>query len=1706
MAKAQNTFLRSKMNKDIDARIIPSGEYRDARNVQISRSEGDGVGSLENALGNSLAADFKVLTGISDLTCIGAFADDINNNIYLFLTDYTDPSPSNFTYNKDANNFIYSYNTVTSVATMLVQGGFLNFSKTNFIYAINVLENILFWTDNRNQPRKLNINLAIEDSSYYDNEDQISVATYNPYKCIQLFRESQLASTGTTLNYETTMLDVVSKFYPNGGTAQVSTTSATTYTAGTDIEIVDTVGKIYIDSVVKGTGSSTVPTGTKVTSIDETVSPIKIQLDQNITIEGPGSTSPSAVDKELIFEPNPYYDASYNGDPNYLENKFVRFSYRFTFGDNENSIFAPFTQPTFIPKQDGYFKQVTPTGQTVVNDDQKQAYTSTVVEFMENKVNNIFLYIPLPFKNYNLAEKLNVNSIDVLYKESNQTAVKVIEEISIDTITNSSAIAQINGSTTGPTTTLNIDNIQGGIQVGAIVTGGIIQFNVTVESFTPISTTNPNLGGVLVLSDSITGTLPDDSTITIGDPDFYIYEYQSRKPTKVLPESELTRVYDKTPVRALAQEVISNRIVYGNFQNKHTPPASLDYNVNTSPKADFNTLEGSATVSVGATNTNTITVTGAKGDVWTSGDVVGCILTTTAIGATVPEGTLIVSFDSLTGIITLTNNVTITASDIVIVTPGSDVQKSTSLIEYPNHSVKQNRNYQVGFVLSDRYGRQSSTLLSSSLSSVTVNQTEFVGSTIFSSYNSFGEITNSTWPGDSLKISFNNTIGPKNKNTRTGWPGLYNGDSTSADYNPLGWYSWKIVVKQTEQEYYNVYLPGIMAAYPKDVTKEIGKTSHTVLINDNINKIPRDLSEVGPQQKQFRSSVQLFGRVQNLDFSTGVENNEQYYPNIKSDTVSVISTIDELFDFSPLTATRPDYFPQFYNFNSNPLIARITTQKQIGITADTGFETATAFVDSANTPPLPGATVQNQITLEQNTIQGSIAIDMIVRGGNLPDDTTVTAVSTGSPVVVSVSVDVGSNPGGGATPVTFIPDGALLSFFQPETPGLQHLAVYETEPVESLLDIFWETSSSGLISDLNDAVLYDSNGAAGLNGFDFNNFNEGITIGDFINSSPFFVGNVFGANLLNAGTDFTLQIESCVDLNGIDRSADFDLEISSAATGSFNIKTVSMFVYNANPGDRTFFFTFKCTVIDPTGVEPDAISIFEETVILENQLPVILGSRESGVLRSICSPEGAFELLPDGTANPALVTIDQLDSVAVANLESENGSRFYDDGSSTNQTHRSSEGLVWELYSQYPGPEEDPSGTTANFSYLYNTFGENYIEEILQVDRYALDQENVNLSSDTFNSGVSSLRIVKTDPHHHGVTILKLRLKDANGSDTSYTAPTCKVIIKANTAYVDKAWVARMRTPKGIPAYSDTNFAKDSEATVDTVFGVKDFSVKDIVYINPFGTNTDTLPDQSIFVPPTPINSGVAEGDSNGGAGNFTINTQYGNIGDPNYVFLTPNSRIYDNSNGNLLGQVSNVTYTDIPEPTYNSNGVLVVGPEPYGNKAAITTVDNIDLTGVTDVVFACGQWKVSTLNSHNAACDFVMRPNTFASFTFPYFVPGTTQPADPSDWTFSNSLDFCTTNQNIAGTATVPCYCTPLILLDYENLEVPGGPGTPGFSSYLSVVEEGILSVCPVVYGGGDFLNCSIGAPTSIGGGMNLGAVCNGLDAGCDPDTLNCP
>ena len=1204
MAKVQNTFLKSKMNKDLDARILPNGEYRDAQNAQISKSESANVGNLENILGNASIQSFQSLTGVSKLICIGNLADEVNNTVYLFFTDKDNSrSDYNTSYTpsgEQSNNFIISYNVLSEEAIILVKGNFLNFSTESLITGVNILEDLLFFTDNRNQPRVINVSLAnpsgLTNPTYYTNEDQISVAKYNPYKSIELYEQSSLATTSSDTYYETTMKDVSSLFLPNGGTAIANGTQS-----GSTININSINGQInptsspYPNSTVslQNINSKELqPTGFVVNTVNAVGT--QIQLSGSISVS----------DKQVIvFNANPYFDFEFSGDPDYLESKFARFSYRFKFTDNEYSIFAPFTQHAFIPKQDGYFMYTQ--APNTVKDDQTETYQSTIVYFVENKVNSIGLRIPLPFFNYTLQNALKIKELEILYKESDSLAVRVIEKIPISDIASSAAIAFINGNQSGTITAgtaINIDGIQGGIKQGETILGDGIPALTTITEFTPTDASSPIAGTIKLSNDVPAPGLTDNTFLTIGDINYFTYNYRSTKPTTTLPESELVRVYDKVPLKALAQEVAGNRVMYGNFVNKLTPPIALDYNVICSEKADFDVNEvtavyiGPAANYSAGSNINiqisktlnppaglfpdmviscndpgvyipagtTIVTTNNNGQTVSTNATVLNASTTTEIflsfvsgsipiganisGAGVPGGTTVVSYNStnnsvvasaavnvtaaqslgffdsgsVSAIITLSNDITFpigTAPSPValIFTAGGDILNTTSKIEYPSSSVKSNRNYQIGFVLSDRYGRQSSVILSNSKSSITVYNETFEGSTLYAPY--VDETINTiSWPGDSLKVLMNQPI--------TG--DLYNGDTSSSDYNPLGWYSWKVVVKQTEQDYYNVYLPGIMSSYPADQTLEVGQTSHTVLINDNINKIPRDLNEVGPDQRQFGSSVQLFGRVENTNSSalSGAGNlNVQYYSGKNSDTVSVISTVYDMFDFDPLNPEVPNYFPQFYSLDSNPLIARITTESLIGQLSTTEYFTesgkalkAESLYDSPTAGTVKDAQPQDFVCITQftgdltNVTGGSTGITPgdLVSSNSLPDKTYVTAVA---PIQSEYPTAAGNISGLKITlvdknndPFYFIPiEGELITITEtagasvpakrtPLIPGIQRLAVYETKPVESLLDIYWETSSSGLISDLNTFILNNQSTPGGVDFFPFatNNFDEGL--------------------------------------------------------------------------------------------------------------------------------------------------------------------------------------------------------------------------------------------------------------------------------------------------------------------------------------------------------------------------------------------------------------------------------------------------------------------------------------------------------------------------------------------------------------------------------------------------------------------------------------
>ena len=870
MAEIKNSFLASKMNKDLDDRLIPSNEYKDALNVAVSNSEDSDVGALENILQNTnvFATPLANGLGFGNGKIIGYIADSSNDNIYLFWTNYTDTSANQLD-NFEPLSFkervildggtvesaeclgtangstIFQYNTSTNSSTkILAQGSFLNFSTTHLIYGINIVEDFLFWTDNRNQPRKINLRRASVNSDHYSSEDDISVAKYAPYKPIDLYKDY-----GSGV-YKTTMKDVTSELLPNGNG-------------------------------------------------------------------------------------NPDYNPLYAGDPNYLEDKFVRFSYRFKYEDGEYSIMAPFTQIAFIPKQDGSF----------LAGDEDKAFQSTVVSFMENKVDQISLVINLPDIGNNLETNYKIKEVDILYKESDKIAISVLDSVDITEI-----------------------------KAKALATS------------------------------------------------VYEYSYQSRKPIKTLSQDQSTRVYDKTPVRALAQEVSGNRVIYGNYINKHTAPSHIDYQVAVSQK--FST--------------------------------------------------------------------------------GSD--NNYSYKEYPEHTLKRNRNYQVGFVLSDRYGRQSDVILSNVINNNLSNNV-FGASTLYFPYRT-GATSPTTFladVGNSIKIQLNEQI-QSNKSfltdssiSSTGEPGLYN-----ATTNPTGWYSYKIVVKQNQQEYYNVYLPGFLKGDLASGSSEA--VTHSVLISDNINKVPRDLQEVGPLQDKYSSDEVLFPLVENVvPSSTGANHNQSFFPGDKKYEVTTIASFSDLNDLGGSATGVTGLFES----DEDPSIMRI-----------------------------------------------------------------------------------GDNKGG---------LGGTLQHMVPT------LSIAETTPFVSNLDIYYETSTSGLISELNTSVITGlGNPVAGFNIFDYihrenQDFNGGGGIAGAADSA-FVTSDMFPVNNLNASITTTGNASLAVTDNlNQNRSNDFEL-VDGNTTGSYRIKIKKGFYFGSDANNKeSYNFTISLrNLADDASASTNGVFNAVSSIVVQN--------------------------------------------------------------------------------------------------------------------------------------------------------------------------------------------------------------------------------------------------------------------------------------------------------------------------------------------------------------------------------------------------------------------------------------------------------------------------------------------------------------------------
>jgi hypothetical protein len=227
MPEFNRNFAQGKMNKDLDERLVPAGQYRDAMNVQVSTSDGSNVGSLENILGNVELSTNLIPEGGY---CVGSIVDNEVNCIYYLVAgnEFTHAGGNKITknyivkYDIDENNFTFVFVDIYRVITDVVSantvsapvfatpapavqvsstagirpgmkvGGYeiknvvgndlmhgvdgavialgqqtvtnksvLGFNKLTDITAINIVEDLLMYTDDINEPKTINIKRSI---------------------------------------------------------------------------------------------------------------------------------------------------------------------------------------------------------------------------------------------------------------------------------------------------------------------------------------------------------------------------------------------------------------------------------------------------------------------------------------------------------------------------------------------------------------------------------------------------------------------------------------------------------------------------------------------------------------------------------------------------------------------------------------------------------------------------------------------------------------------------------------------------------------------------------------------------------------------------------------------------------------------------------------------------------------------------------------------------------------------------------------------------------------------------------------------------------------------------------------------------------------------------------------------------------------------------------------------------------------------------------------------------------------------------------------------------------------------------------------------------------------------------------------------------------------------------------------------------------
>jgi hypothetical protein len=523
MAELTNTFTQGKMNKDLDERLVPNGQYRDALNLEVSSSEGSNIGALQTILGNSSVDPSSQSAIPTDAKCIGSIQDEENDKIYWFLTC------SSFDAILESNG--------TNVVPVLVDHlSILNFAQNNHITGVNVLDGVLYFTDDLNEPKQVDIEFwkAKAQGSFSHTvglaEDRIS-----------LYKKAPLnAPTFDSLNQSL-----------RGGNGTAGGTKVYADLMTSENPPIGSTYSMNISNFVKVDGvTAAIPNWEQSDIIqfsrkyqtfsgEETESIFRFEL---TTVTATVFTF-TLVSKSGVHNTGTYsYSAELEEAEPLFKLKFPKFAYRFKYTNGQFSTISPFSLPAFIPGDYEY-------------DSKKGFNTGMVNNAREIKVEGWPVYSA--FGTYTQ----DIKEVEVLYKESSDNSIYVVEALPFTSVNNGARTISL--TTAGGGYSNGVESTTGGTGEGLKVR---ISTNQTGLYLVEIAEAGEGYtsGDVVTVDEGYGGTITIDSVVA-SNKFSRVINIKDNQVLKVLPSNQILRPYDAIPKKAKALDITGNRLVFGNY-------------------------------------------------------------------------------------------------------------------------------------------------------------------------------------------------------------------------------------------------------------------------------------------------------------------------------------------------------------------------------------------------------------------------------------------------------------------------------------------------------------------------------------------------------------------------------------------------------------------------------------------------------------------------------------------------------------------------------------------------------------------------------------------------------------------------------------------------------------------------------------------------------------------------------------------------------------------------------------------------------------------------------------------------------------------------------------------------------------------------------------------------------------------------------------